>query len=748
MATNSPPSSSDGRSRNFDRLSEPVRRWIWKHEWRELHDIQEKAIGAIFDSEGDVIITAPTAGGKTEAAFLPIISQVSEAPGRGFKALYISPLKALINDQFRRLDELCEMVGEPIYRWHGDVSAGIKARARRNPDGLVLITPESLEALLVRRGLEVPGLFAALQFVVIDELHAFIGDERGRQLQSLLARIEHAVGHSIRRVGLSATLGDMNLAAGFLRPGGADRVTVIRSGQGEGTSISLQVRGYERASQTRSTDQEGDTSEASDRDVLYMHRIAEHIFRTLRGHNGLVFGGSRTNVEIYADRLRAATEALGLPPEFFPHHANLSRSHREFVESRLREGELPTSAICTSTLELGIDIGSIKCVAQIGAPWSVASLRQRLGRSGRRGEAATIRLYVAESEIDTASHPADSLRCQLVQAIAMVRLLIKNWFEPPHAGQLHLSTLVQQTLALIAQHGGVDAAKAYDILCRRGAFDSVSPDVFTRLLRSMGSTEHKLLEQAPDGTLLLGENGERIVDHYDFYAVFQSPDEYQVIHDGRILGTLPILTVLLPGMTIIFSGRRWQILEVRDREKIIDVTPSHAGTPPPFASGGGDLDDGVVSEMRAVYEADDVPRYLEETARRLLEEGRATYRRYALRDRGVVEIDGDTFLFPWVGSRALETLLLALRGAGLDASMRGVIIEVTGAGEASVQEVLRRLANEPPPDAVVLAAKVETLLREKYDPFLTRELLAFGFAKDRIQAERVPVLARQLVDAA
>src|SRR5262249_20255398 len=163
--------------------------------------------------------------------------------------------------------------------------------------------------------------------------------------------------------------------------------------------------------------------------------------------------------------------------------------------------------------------------------------------------------------------------------------------------------------------------------------------------RSLGSAEHKLLEQAPDGTLLLGENGERIVEHYDFYAVFQSPEEYQIDHDGRNLGTLPVLTMLLPGMTIIFSGQRWEILEIRDREKIISVAPSHAGVPPPFAGAGGDLDDGVVQEMRIVYEADDLPPYLDAGARRLLESGRSTYRRLALHQRSAITIEGDTYLF-------------------------------------------------------------------------------------------------------
>lgn len=745
MATSSPPSSSDQSSTGFDRLSEPVRRWIWQKDWRELRDIQEQAIPAILDTEADVIIAAATAGGKTEAAFLPIISRVADAPGRGFKAIYISPLKALINDQFRRLDELCEIAELPVYRWHGDVSASSKARARKQPDGIVLITPESLEALFVRRGAEVAALFSSLEFVVIDELHAFIGQERGKQLQSLLHRLEAAIGRLVRRVGLSATLGDMALAADFLRPGGGDDVVILESASG-GATVHLQVRGYEKENDAPGSDGGDETDE---RDLLYMRQIAGHVFETLRGKNGLVFAGSRANVEAYADLLRQASEKLGVPEEFFAHHANLSRTHREFVEERLKAGKLPTSAVCTSTLELGIDIGAVENVAQIGAPWTVASLRQRLGRSGRRGDKpAVIRLYIPERQLSDDLHPADRLRCQLVQTIAMVQLLARRWCEPPRVDALHLSTLAQQVLAVIAQHGGITAAHAYELLARRGAFAAVSPDVFAGVLRALGDKQNRLIEQAPDGTLLLGEVGERIVDHYDFYAVFQSPDEFRVVCEERELGTLPILTVLVPDMTIIFSGRRWQVIEVRDREKVVVVSPSRSGVPPMFGGEGGDMHDVVAAGMREVYVSAEVPPFLDETAARLLGEARGEFDRLGLRRSNIVEIDGDTFLFPWAGSVALGTLALALKGSGLAISTRGVILEADRTPADKVVAALRSFEGAPAPDAVYLALTVGNLIHEKYDPYLPRELLAVGYASDRMRPEAVPPLARGLLGQA
>ena len=188
--------------------------------------------------------------------------------------------------------------------------------------------------------------------------------------------------------------------------------------------------------------------------------------------------------------------------------------------------------ICTSTLELGIDIGMVKSIAQIGTPNSVASLRQRLGRSGRRGEPAVLRTYIRESEIDSNSSIGDLLRVELVQTIAMVNLLLARWCEPSGTGRLHLSTLVQQLLSLIAQFGGVTAGRAWSILSKAFAAEQ---STFVQVLRSLGSRQ--IIRQEPDGTLLLDEAGERIVNHYSFYAAFATAEEYRIVAAGKTLGT-------------------------------------------------------------------------------------------------------------------------------------------------------------------------------------------------------------------
>jgi len=427
----------------FEKLTRPIQKWIRAQGWRELRYIQSKAVHAIIDDDADLIIAATTAGGKTEAAFLPLISQVLDNPAQltGFDLLYIGPLKALITDQAGRLDDICREAEMLVTPWHGDVSASVKTRALKSPSGILLITPESLEALFVRRGLEIPRLFGATRAIIIDELHTVLDSERGVQMRSLLTRMELAVGHPIRRIGLSATLGDMKLTRVYLRPDNPTAVELLEA-EGSEAELLIQLRGYISGDENTET-------------VSATRQIASHLFKHLRGTDNLVFAGSRQSVEIYADQLRSLCEHERLPQEFYPHHASLSRDHRNFVEHRLKDGLKPTTAVCTSTLELGIDIGDVTCVAQIGAPFTVASLRQRLGRSGRRaGQPAILRQYAVETRLTPESNYIDRLRLGLVRAIAMIDLLLEGWCEPPRTQALHLSTLVHQILSVIAERGG------------------------------------------------------------------------------------------------------------------------------------------------------------------------------------------------------------------------------------------------------------------------------------------------------
>ena len=733
---NSRPSNSE-RSSAFDLLAKPVQKWIWSKGWDSLRDIQERAIPALLNTDEDLIIAAATASGKTEAAFLPLISAVLEEPGEGgFDLVYVGPLRALINDQFGRLEELCERIELPVHPWHGDISQSVKSRARRNPRGILLITPESLEALFVLRGLEIPTLFKSTRAIVIDELHALLDNERGIHLRSLLARLELSIGRRIRRIGLSATLGEMTLVKSYLRPRESDKVTLLES-QAEDKELRIQIRSY-------FSSQDGPEEGAS----AAQRAVAEHLFEKLRGKTNLVFAGSRQNVEIYADTLREMSQKLRVPDEFFPHHASLSREHRLKLEERLKD-RMVTTAICTSTLELGIDIGDIDCVAQIEAPFSVASLRQRLGRSGRRsGQPAVLRMYVTGCKPGKNSHPVDRLYLGLVRSIAMIELLIEGWCEPPAPEALHLSTFTHQILSVIAEHGGASARRLFATLCRKGPFQKVDPRLFERILRHLGRPEVALIEQAEDGDLLLGQEGERLVEHYSFYAVFQTSREYRIIADGKLLGALPVTMIYKPDMTIIFSGRRWRITAVHDRDGVIEVAADRTGRPPLFGgSAAGLVHDRVVEKMKDVYIGTNIPEYLESGAKELLKDARSEFLRLGLAERSIYKISKrNRLVATWAGTKKTSTLALALQAMGYTTETYDGFLDINwGKDVRCVEDALEKIAESMQAPSNLLQAGEGNLATEKFHPYLSPDLLLKDAISSRIDSKALPQLANGVV---
>jgi len=312
-------------SSSFHLLDERIQRFIWAEGWEELRDAQEQAVPLIVKGDRDVIVAAATAAGKTEAAFFPALTYLlqKETPGL---IVYISPLKALINDQFGRLDRLCENLEIPVWPWHGDISSTRKTRFLAKRQGVLLITPESLEALLCNRGSSVAAVFEQTAFFVVDELHAFIGSERGKQLQSLMHRIERAMGRSVPRIGLSATLGDMQLAAEFLRPGNPAGVEMVVSGA-EGVELKILVKGYEEPLVVKVDDKDDEP------EPVTPAQVGMHLFKVLRGSNNLVFPNSRRQVERYTHLLNKLCESHKVPNEFWPHHGSLSKEIRAETEA-------------------------------------------------------------------------------------------------------------------------------------------------------------------------------------------------------------------------------------------------------------------------------------------------------------------------------------------------------------------------------------------------------------------------------
>ncbi len=728
--TNSAPSSSEA----FELFHPAVQRWIYDAGWVRLHPAQEQAAARILAGDRDVIIAAATASGKSEAAWLPICSALARnresgsthtraagAPGLirpGIQAIIVSPLKALINDQYERLAQLCDRLDIPVHRWHGDVATSRKKLVLRAPEGVLLITPESIESLFVNHGDRLARVFGDLRYIIVDELHAFIGTARGAQLQSLLHRIELVIDRRVPRIALSATLGDFSAAARFLRPSPRPEVDVVSSDD-DGGEIRLQLRGYVAGRQR------SDRS-ASEADTT-AGQITDHLFKTLHENDNLVFANSRAAVETYADLLSRRSQETGSRAEFLAHHGSLAKDIREHVEDRLKDVGTPVTAICTSTLELGIDVGSVHSIAQIGAPLTVSSLRQRLGRSGRRpGQPAILRLYISEAAARERTPPPDALRGEIFQTVAMVELLLAAWYEPPHTAGLHLSTLIQQILSALAQHGGLPADQLYQILCAKGPFVNIDRSIFAALLRDLGV--HDLIRQDQQHVLLPGGRGDRILNHYSFYAAFQTSQDYRLVANARTIGTLPVGRPILPGTLLIFGGRRWRVLSINLDQRVIQLTESGDGEPPAFPGNGSEAADEVRRTMRALYLSQEVPRYLDATAKQLLAEGREIFHRFGHAEQQIFGWGTETLLFPWSGDRIMNTLLVTLCRHGLSVGQDGLCLTVKGTTPVDLWELLQELAAGAPPDPLALASTVRVKARDKYDRFLGGELLNLAYA--------------------
>ena len=362
----------------FDRYAPFVQDFIYRNNWQSLRAIQVAAGDAIFNTDDHVLLCASTASGKTEAAFFPILTEFSEDPPASVGAIYIGPLKALINDQFLRLNDLCAEAGIPVWHWHGDVAQSHKAKMLKKPSGILQITPESLEALLLHKHAAVAKLFGDLRYVVIDEVHSLLRGDRGGQTICLIERLSRLAGVDPRRIGLSATIGDLDAAGKFLASG-TGRNTIIPKIEAKGAKWRLSMEHFfvqgPQAQGTPETDAaalpvlEAATDSAPKEADPGMGYIFDHT----RGKKCLVFVNSREECEAVTTSLRQYCEAKREPDRFLIHHGNLSASYRETAEAVMKDDDQQMTTVTTATLEQGIDIGRLERAFQINAPFTVTS---------------------------------------------------------------------------------------------------------------------------------------------------------------------------------------------------------------------------------------------------------------------------------------------------------------------------------------------------------------------------------------
>ena len=721
----------------FYRYAPFIQDYIFRSGWKSLRGVQNAAGEAIFMTDDNVLLTASTASGKTEAAFFPILTLLDEEPPGSVGVLYIAPLKALINDQFGRLNELCEEAGIPVHRWHGDVSQSQKRRLLKKPSGILQITPESLESLMINKHMEIPSLFGDLRFIVIDEIHSLLRGDRGLQTFCLIERMCRLAGCHPRRIGLSATIGNPEAAGEFLAAGSGRPTAIPRFESGkEVWRLSMEhffntdPQADEGKPVTAEAPPEEDPTDtapkAADPGLGY-------IFEHTRGKKCLVFTNSREECESVCQVLRQYCEAGHEPERFLIHHGNLSASYRESAEEEMKDDDSLMSVCATATLELGIDIGRLERAFHIDAPFTVSGFLQRLGRTGRRGEPSEMWFVMREDHPEARAMLPELIPWYLIQGIALIQLYIEERFvEPPRVDRLPYSLLYHQTMSTLASCGEMTPAELASRVLPLACFHSVTADDYRLLLRHLLEIDH--INRTENGGLIVGITGERVTNNYKFYAVFRENVEYTVHAGSEELGT--IVKPPPAGDKIAIAGRVWIVEEVDHKKREVYCSLVKGNIPAYFGDVAGDIHNRILERMFGVLSEEKKYPYLKRHAACRLQDARNTFLKAGMERRYLIPLGGKMWaLFPWLGSYAflaLERFLKIRCGKrlglkGLNPS-RPYYMQFT---MKVTEEEFYKITEEEAAvefDPLELVYPGEVPVFEKYDEFVPEELVRKGFA--------------------
>lgn len=723
--------------RAFDRYAPFVQEYIYQNHWENLHSIQVAAADAIFNTDENVLLTASTASGKTEAAFFPIITLFSEDMPSSVGCIYIGPLKALINDQFSRLNDLCAEADIPVWHWHGDVAQSHKAKLMRHPSGILQITPESLEALLLHKHAAIAKLFGDLRFVVIDEVHSLLRGDRGGQTLCLIERLSRIAGVNPRRIGLSATIGDPEGTGEFLSLG-TGRKTIIPKIDAKGSKWRLSMEHFYVKDAQAAEDKQIPGAlpvleEKTDDAPANADPGIGYIFEHTRGKKCLVFVNSREECEMVTTTLRHYCELNHEPDRFLVHHGNLSASYRETAEGIMKDDSQYMTTVTTATLELGIDIGRLERAFQIDAPWTVSSFLQRMGRTGRRELPPEMWFVIREDEPEVRAMLPTTIPWKLLQGIALVQLYLEErWVEPPRLDRLPFSLLYHQTMSTLASCGELSPRALADRVLRLHYFHRITQEDYRVLLRHLIATDH--IQQTEQGGLIVGLAGERVINSFKFYGVFQESEEYTVRSESQELGT--VVSPPPVGEKLAIAGHVWQVLDVDHKRRLIYCQQVKGSVPAYFGQCPGDLHTKILTRMRRVLQEDRQYPYLMKNAVARLEQARFTAAHSGAADKTLINLGGNMWcLLPWVGTYTFLTMerFLKIKCAdrlglrNLD-SARPFFIQFTMKADESA--FFRVLAEEirKPIDPMELVYPKELPLFDKYDEYLPEELVKKGFA--------------------
>ena len=714
-----------------------IQDYIYRQGWQQLRPIQVAAAEEIFGSDDNVLLSASTAAGKTEAAFFPILTELAAEKDRdSINCLYIAPLKALINDQYDRLTELCADTDIPVWRWHGDVSQTQKRKMLKHPSGILQITPESLESFMINKHMDIPHLFHGLRFVVIDELHSFLRSDRGGQTFCLIERLSKLAGVQPRRIGLSATIGNLREAAQFLGAGSGHRTVAPKVKNTRQVWRLSMEHFYQTDPQAASKgfDPTAPVEPKTDEAPELADPGIGYIFEHTRGKKSLVFTNSREEREAVCHTLRSYSAAKHEPDRFLIHHGNLSPSFRQTAEDAMKDDDSYMTTCATATLELGIDIGKLEQAFQIDAPFTVSGFLQRMGRTGRRGNPPEMHFVMREEHPESRAMLPDLIPWSLLQGIALVQLYLEErWVEPPEPNRLPYSLLYHQTMSTLASGGEMSPAELASRVLPLNYFRNVSQDDYRVLLQHLVRTDQ--IQKTERGDLIVGMAGERVVNNFKFYAVFQENEEFSVHAGSEELGT--IVKPPPVGDKIAIAGRVWVVEDIDRQRHQVYCHGVKGRIPAYFGDVPGDIHPKILARMRKVLSEDTMYPYLMKNARARLTQVRDTCNIAGLPQKQLINLGGKMWcLFPWTGSYsflALERLLrikcakrLNLRGFN---SARPYFMEF--AMDASAEEFFQILGEEAARDfdPLDLLYPKEVPVFDKYDEYLPDDLVRKEFAQ-------------------
>jgi len=616
---------------SLELLSPSIRKYIREKRWEQLRPIQAAAIARIMTSDDNYILASKTASGKTEAAFLPILSKV-DFNESGVQVLYISPLIALINDQFERVEKLCRDMEVQVTKWHGEANKTLKDKLAKNAQGIVLITPESIEAMFVNKPYQVKEMFSNLKYIVIDEIHVFIGSDRGVQLKSLLSRLQAVQIKPFSIVGLSATLGDFGEAKKFTGDEARTKVLLDRSAK----EIDANFRYFE-----------GETTELP-------LALLEDLYDEISNLKTLIFPNSRGCAEEVAVRLLKIAERVGGHQNYFSHHSSVDKQVREYVEEFAKSSIYQNFAIsCTSTLELGIDIGTVDAVVQVDATHSIASLIQRIGRSGRKeGAVSKLFLYVTSP-------------WSLLQSLACWLLYKEGFIEPPSETGSSFDILLHQALSITKGHSGIKRTELSTQLSQNFAFNQATKEDIDSIIKNL--VDIYLFEQLRD-EVIIGVEGEKIVNKRDFYSVFKTEVYFKVINAGSTIGQIPLSPQIKDDENILLAAKIWKIKFVDHEAKKIEVIKALDGKSPVFSGDGADIHRRIREKMFSILFSKDAYEELDEVSLGEIRKLRRFFSAFKINDiakeRPLLVEKSQLTLYTFSGSRINRTLswLLDLNG--------------------------------------------------------------------------------------